>query len=200
MHLFIWRTITPPGHEVYLFHGIEAELNILLNYKFSIDTARARQSKNWPPKTKWLKSSKVGTLSKQTRRSRGGQQANLSSIVEWLMSRAEWIHLALSPSEWRFACWPPPLGRCVSLLNNTSIRQPTYTRSMEKCVFSRSWRNYVIRLRFIKRKHGKNNYQDGYYGDCMETVWRFYGKIGLEIVWHFHGESMVNQITRQPSY
>ena len=32
------------------------------------------------------------------------------------MSRAEWIHLALSPSEKKFACWPPPLGHRVSLL------------------------------------------------------------------------------------
>ena len=40
----------------------------------------------------------------------------------------------------------------------------------------------------------------------METVWRhrgegyfsrrFYGKVCLEIVWNFHGEIMVNQITR----
>ena len=37
----------------------------------------------------------------------------------------------------------------------------------------------------------------------MDTVWRvillwrFCGKICLEIVWGFHGENMVNPITRQ---
>ena len=29
---------------------------------------------------------------------------------------------------------------------------------------------------------------------------RFYGKISLEIVWGFHGENMVNQITRLSPY
>ena len=33
------------------------------------------------------------------------------------MSRAERIRLALSPSEWRVACWSLPLDRCISLLN-----------------------------------------------------------------------------------
>ena len=33
-----------------------------------------------------------------------------------LMSAADWIHLALSPFEWRFACYPPRHGRRVSLL------------------------------------------------------------------------------------
>ena len=39
----------------------------------------------------------------------------------------------------------------------------------------------------------------------METVWRviflwrFYGKISLEIVWSFHGENVVNLITRMVS-
>ena len=37
--------------------------------------------------------------------------------LECLMSRAERIRLALSPSEWRVACWPLPLDRCISLLN-----------------------------------------------------------------------------------
>ena len=33
---------------------------------------------------------------------------------------------------------------------------------------------------------------------CEECyfLWRFYGKISLEIVLGFHGENMVNQITR----
>ena len=42
--------------------------------------------------------------------------SNLHSVKEWMISRAEWIHLALSPSEQKFAFWPPPLGRRVSLL------------------------------------------------------------------------------------
>ena len=56
------------------------------------------------------------------------------------------------------------------------------------------------------RKRGKSNYQNGQCGDRMETVWevillwRFCGKINLEIVWGFHGESMANQITRQSPY
>ena len=44
------------------------------------------------------------------------------------MSRAERIHLALSPSEGRVACWSLPLDRCISLLkvpnsDNHSDRQ-----------------------------------------------------------------------------
>ena len=31
-------------------------------------------------------------------------------------------------------------------------------------------------------------------------LWRFYSKISLGIVWAFHGENMVNQITRQYPY
>ena len=38
----------------------------------------------------------------------GGQQANFHSNSEWWMSRADWIHMALSISEWKFAGWPPP--------------------------------------------------------------------------------------------
>ena len=36
------------------------------------------------------------------------------------------------------------------------------------------------------------------YGDSVEsdTLWRFYGKISLEIIWGFYGESIVNLITR----
>ena len=40
----------------------------------------------------------------------------------------------------------------------------------------------------------------------METVrrvillWRFYGKISLEIVYGFDGENMANQMTRQSPY
>ena len=34
----------------------------------------------------------------------------------------------------------------------------------------------------------------------MELLWRFYGKINLEIVWGFHGQNMVDQITRQSPY
>ena len=42
----------------------------------------------------------------------------------------------------------------------------------------------------------------GLYGDSMEVIllWRFYGKISLEIVWGCHGGKMVNQITRQSPY
>ena len=29
-----------------------------------------------------------------------------------------------------------------------------------------------------------------------DTLWRFYGKISLDIVWGFVGENMINQITR----
>ena len=32
------------------------------------------------------------------------------------MSRADRSYLASSPSEWKFACRPPPLVRCVTLL------------------------------------------------------------------------------------
>ena len=38
------------------------------------------------------------------------------------------------------------------------------------------------------------------YGDSVESdtfLWRFCGKISLEIVWGFHVENIVNQITRQ---
>ena len=35
---------------------------------------------------------------------------------------------------------------------------------------------------------------------CGEIfLWRFYGKISLKIVWGFHGEHMVNLITRMVS-
>ena len=45
-------------------------------------------------------------------------------------------------------------------------------------------------------KHGKSNYQSGWYGDCVETMWRetllwrFHGKISLEIARVFYGENM----------
>ena len=28
-------------------------------------------------------------------------------------------------------------------------------------------------------------------------LWRFYGKISLEVIWRFFGEKMINRITRQ---
>ena len=49
-------------------------------------------------------------------------------------------------------------------------------------------------------KSGKANYQNGWYGDCMEPVWRviflrrFHVKISMEIFWNYM-ENMVNQIT-----
>ena len=65
--------------------------------------------------------------------------------------------------------------------------------SLEKCVSSIISRICVICLRFLWRKHGKCNYQ---YGNCTKIVrreiplWRFYGKISVEIVWGLHGENM----------
>ena len=46
---------------------------------------------------------------------------NDNSLKECMMSRAQWIHLALSPYEKKFACWPPPLGRRVSLLKLPNV-------------------------------------------------------------------------------
>ena len=34
----------------------------------------------------------------------------------------------------------------------------------------------------------------------MEVIWRFYGKISLDIVWGFHAENMANKTTRQSPY
>ena len=34
--------------------------------------------------------------------------------------------------------------------------------------FSILWRNYVICLRFLLRKHGKTNYNNSLYGDCID--------------------------------
>ena len=50
-------------------------------------------------------SSLLGSLSKLTRRRSTGKFPFNS---EWWMSRADRIHLALSPSEWKFAGWLPP--------------------------------------------------------------------------------------------
>ena len=36
-------------------------------------------------------------------------------------------------------------------------------------------------------------------GECY-FLWRFYGRIGLQIVKSFHGENMANLISRQSSY
>ena len=55
-------------------------------------------------------------------------------------------------------------------------------------------------LRFLWRRHDKSNYQNGQYGDCIESD-SFYGdsvgKISVEYVWGFHEENMVIQIARQ---
>ena len=43
----------------------------------------------------------------------------------------------------------------------------------------------MIHLRFLWRKHGKSNYKNGWYGDCMETGWRatFYEVFMNKLVW-----------------
>ena len=50
------------------------------------------------------------------------------------------------------------------------------------------WRNSVIDMRFLWRKHGKSNYQNGKYGDCMESN-TFYGDFMVRLVWSFLGFS-----------
>ena len=47
--------------------------------------------------------------------------SNLHSIKEWMMSRADWITWPWVPSEWKCACWSPPLDRRVSLLKLPNI-------------------------------------------------------------------------------
>ena len=46
--------------------------------------------------------------------------------------------------------------------------------------------DYVICQRFLWRKRGKSNYQNGYYGDGMETVWREI-LVMVKLVWRFSG-------------
>ena len=47
------------------------------------------------------------------------------------------------------------------------------------------WRNYISCLRFLLREHGKSNYKNRWYEDCIEAVWN---KTSLEIAWGFYGE------------
>ena len=62
-------------------------------------------------------------------------------------------------------------------------------QSLAKCVFSIMWRNYVICLRFLLTKHGKSNYQNGKYGDSMETVLRVI-LFMVKLVWRLCGVFM----------
>ena len=82
-----------------------------------------------------------------------------------------------------------------------------YQVTGKRSVFFIIWRNYVICLKFLGRKHCESNYQNFFHGDSMETAWRvthflkwrFYGKISLEIIWGFswrkHGKSIYQTIS-----
>ena len=41
----------------------------------------------------------------------------------------------------------------------------------------------MICLRFSWREHGKSNCQNGWFGDCMEIVWRVVPVHFIEILW-----------------
>ena len=61
-------------------------------------------------------------------------------------------------------------------------------------------RNYVICLKFLLRKYGKSTTRMVIvWGQCGKGyfLWRFYGKISLEIVFCFQGEKMTHQIITQ---
>ena len=70
----------------------------------------------------------IGSLSKQTRRPRGGgQQENFYSEglkAKWIQSAADIIHSLIWKEIWM---WPPPLGRRVSLLKLPNISSSSRT-------------------------------------------------------------------------
>ena len=56
-----------------------------------------------------------------------------------------------------FVFWKLKIGFCIT---------------GKKVYFLYNMENSVICLRFSWRKYRESNYQNGWYGDCMEAVWR----------------------------